>query len=146
MDCTLGDVKANLAKIAAMAANAKQQGANLVIFPELATTGYFIGDRIDKLAEPVPGPTTEALTNIAKQHDIWLITGMAEALGDEYYNTSVLVSPDGLVGAYRVKSRSLWTFAPPPSPWAGWGYAAMVVTSSSSVAPGAASSSLLMSR
>src|SRR5690554_6218096 len=80
MDCTLGDVKANLAKIAARPANAKQQDANLVIFPAQATPGYFIGDRIDKPAEPVPGPTTEALTHIAKQHDIWLITGMAEAL------------------------------------------------------------------
>lgn len=101
MDCTLGDVKANLAKIAAMTADAKKQGANLVIFPELATTGYFISDRIAELGEPIPGPTTKALTNIAKQHEIWLITGMAEAAEGKYFNTSVLISPDGPVGAYR---------------------------------------------
>src|SRR5690606_7051400 len=101
MDCTLGDVKANLAKIAAMTADAKQQGADLVIFPELATTGYFINDRIAELAEPLPGPTTEALTNITKQHDIWLITGMAEAAEGKYSNSATLVSTEGLVGAYR---------------------------------------------
>src|SRR5690606_20184225 len=69
MDCVVGDANANLAKIEDMAGQAKQQGAELVIFPELATTGYFISDRIAELAEPIPGPTTEALTDIAKRHD-----------------------------------------------------------------------------
>lgn len=101
IDCTLGDVTANLAKIARMTAFATKDGTKLIIFPELATTGYFISDRIDELAEPIPGPTTEALTKIAREHDIWLVVGMAEKADGKYYNVSVLVSPDGLVGSYR---------------------------------------------
>lgn len=101
MDCVVGDVAANLAKMSKMAADAKRQGADLVIFPELATTGYFISDRIAELAEPVPGPTTEALVKIANEHDIWIITGMAEVADDRYFNISVLVSPEGLEGSYR---------------------------------------------
>src|SRR5690606_29529502 len=101
MDCVVGDVDANLAKISDLVAEAKRQGAGLVIFPELATTGYFIADSIAELAEPVPGRTTDALAAIAARHDVWLVVGMAEAVGDRYYNVSVLVSPNGLEGTYR---------------------------------------------
>lgn len=101
MDCVVGDVEANLAKISEMAAAAKAQDADLIIFPELATTGYFISGRIAELAEPVPGPTTEKLTKIAEEHDIWIITGIAEAGDGQYFNSSVLVSPAGLEGSYR---------------------------------------------
>lgn len=101
IDCTLGDVPANLAKIAELSEQAAKNGTKLIIFPELATTGYFISDRIDELAEPIPGPTTEALTKIAKDNDIWIVTGMAEKADGKYYNVSVVVSPEGLVRNYR---------------------------------------------
>lgn len=102
MDCKLGDVAANLEKIRTLAEQARADGANLVIFPELATTGYFIADQLDTLAEPVPGPSTASLTNIASELDVWLVVGMAEAGEDgAYYNVSVLISPEGIVGKYR---------------------------------------------
>lgn len=102
MDCTLGDVDANLRKIRKLTKDAVDQGAGLVIFPELCTTGYFVADKLSQLAEPVPGPTTDTLVQIAKDHDAWLVVGMAEAGDDgKHYNVSVLVSPGGLVGCYR---------------------------------------------
>lgn len=101
MDCHVGDVAANLDKIAHQARIACGQGAKLVIFPELATTGYFISDRIEALAEPIPGATTEKLTEIARDHDVWLVVGVAEAADGAYFNSSVLVSPEGVMGTYR---------------------------------------------
>ena len=44
MDCVVGETEPNLNKIAHFAGLAKRLGAGLVIFPECATTGYFIGD------------------------------------------------------------------------------------------------------
>lgn len=119
MDCSVGDVSANLAKIDSLVAEAVRLEAELVIFPELATTGYFIADRINELAEPIPGPTTRALEEIAKEHGAWLIVGMAEASDDAVFNVSVLVSPDGLEGTYRkihLFDSEKRTFAPADEP------------------------------
>jgi len=101
MDCRVGDVGANLEKIGSLTRDAVADGANLVVFPELATTGYFIADQIDVLAEPIPGHVTDELIKIARKSDVWLVVGMAEALDGDYFNTSVLVSPKGLEGIYR---------------------------------------------
>ena len=54
MDCVLGDVEANLARIEAQAKEAVAKGADLVLFPECATTGYFVAERIADLAEADP--------------------------------------------------------------------------------------------
>ncbi len=101
MDCTFGDVAKNLEKIGSLVREAATQGADLVVFPELATTGYFIADRIAELAEPIPGPTTEELVCLAQESQTWLVVGMAEAADGKYFNSSVLISPAGLVGTYR---------------------------------------------
>ena len=101
IDCTLGDVAANLAKIDQFTRSAVEGGAGLVIFPELATTGYFIADRINELAEPIPGPTTDALAEVARAQGAWLVVGMAEARAGKHHNVSVLISPAGLEGVYR---------------------------------------------
>ena len=61
MDCVLGDVAANLERMDSLVGAAAAQGATVAVLPELATTGYFVGDRIDTLAETIPGPTTDAL-------------------------------------------------------------------------------------
>ena len=46
MDCVLGDVSANLERIERLTRVAHADGAQLVILPECATTGYFVGERV----------------------------------------------------------------------------------------------------
>jgi len=102
MDCVVGDVTANLTRAERFIAAAAAQGANFAILPELGTTGYFVGDKLKALAEPIPGPTTERLGALAAQHGLYVVAGMIEQGEDDLYNSSVLVSPRaGLIGKYR---------------------------------------------
>ena len=49
----------NLRKFEELILKAKQQEADLVIFPELSLTGYIVKDQIYELAETIPGPSTQ---------------------------------------------------------------------------------------
>ncbi|MEM0357574.1 MAG: carbon-nitrogen hydrolase family protein [Candidatus Bathyarchaeia archaeon] len=104
ISCQRGDKKANIQKIEAYTENARQQNADLVIFPELSLTGYVVRDELYELAEPVPGPSTAAIEKIAKQHGVYIVFGMpelSEKAQATLYNTAVLVGPKGFVGKYR---------------------------------------------
>lgn len=103
--------------------------ADLVLFPEMALTGYVQpepgegtpGDAFAN-AETVPGPSTNAFIEAAKTYDIYICYGMTEAdtryLGI-LYNTQVLVGPEGVVGKHR--KVSIETFG--KSDLARWGFA-----------------------
>jgi predicted amidohydrolase len=94
----------NLLKIEKLTREAKQQGADLAIFPELALTGYVVLDQIYELAETIPGPTTAKVEALAKQTDMHIIFGMpelSEKTQGTIFNTAVLVGPSGLIGKYR---------------------------------------------
>ena len=97
-----GDKPANLAKFEHYLAEAMRQGADLVVFPELALTGYACGDRFFDLAEPVPGPSSERLASAAKALGLYIVWGMPEeGLPGVLYNSAVLVGPEGHVGTWR---------------------------------------------
>lgn len=101
-----GDVTHNLEQIADTAARAAAAGAVLVVFPELATTGYMFADYDEALsyAEPLPGgPTSEALCVLCARLDIHIVVGMAELDPDTglLYNSAVLIGPSGHIGTYR---------------------------------------------
>jgi predicted amidohydrolase len=92
------DVGQNLAEIAALARKARAEGAELVVFPELALTG--LGDPATS-AQPIPGPATESLAKLAGELGLYLVCGLAERDGDLIYNSACLVSPDGDISVYR---------------------------------------------
>ena len=53
-------------------------------------------------AEPIPGPTTEAVAAVAKKHRMYVICPIREQAGDHQYNTAVLIDRGGKVaGSYR---------------------------------------------
>ena len=64
MDCATGEPEANLAAIARFAREAAARQADLAVFPECATTGYFLGERLADLAEAPDGPTARRLGGI----------------------------------------------------------------------------------
>ena len=103
MDCRLGRVNDNLAAVRAKLAAAAAGGAKLVVFPECVLAGYGFLSRaaVRDHAEPIPGPSTEALTTDCQRLGVWCVVGLFERAGDAVYNACALVGPDGLVGSYR---------------------------------------------
>lgn len=96
------DVAGNLARIGAMVRGAARDGARLVVVPETATTGYFIADRLDRLAEPEDGPSATALAALAGECGVYLAVGMAIVADGTYYDAQLVFSPEGKrVATYR---------------------------------------------
>ncbi|MFT3863825.1 MAG: nitrilase-related carbon-nitrogen hydrolase [Solirubrobacterales bacterium] len=99
-----GAVEANLAKLALAAAEAVERGAEIVVAPELCTTGYVFATREEamELADrPGSGGGVDALIELAARHSIHLVAGFAERVGSRCYNSCLLSGPDGLLGIYR---------------------------------------------
>jgi predicted amidohydrolase len=96
--------KENLKTIEELTFRAKEQAADLVIFPELCLTGYVVRDQLYELAEPIPGPATKKVEELAKKTGMHIIFGMPEVSGKTratMFNTAVFVGPKGLIGKYR---------------------------------------------
>ncbi|MCK5415433.1 MAG: carbon-nitrogen hydrolase family protein, partial [Thermoplasmata archaeon] len=115
-----GDVRWNISRSIELAARAGVQGADLVVLPELGTTGYYMFDRFRDLAEPLDGPTITIMTELASRWDFHVVVGLAErAQDDQVYDSAVLVGPRGVGGVYR--KTHLWdrerdVFAPGTDP------------------------------
>jgi predicted amidohydrolase len=101
MEARPGDVAANVAMIAAAAEKARRQNADILVAPELATTGYGAGDAIRDLAEPADGPQVAAIARIATENRIAVVAGFPERAGDRIYNSAALAAPDGRRAVYR---------------------------------------------
>jgi len=104
ISCQQADKATNLKKIRKLASKAKKLGADLVIFPELSLTGYVVRDEIFELAEKVPGLSTKAMEEIAKENQIHLVFGMpeiSERTEATLHNSAVLIGPEGFIGKYR---------------------------------------------
>lgn len=86
-------------------AAAQGQKINLAVLPELSTSGPIFNLRgAERLSEPIPGRISDILVEKAKEKDVFVVFGMAERDGnddDAFYNSSVLVGPDGVRGKYR---------------------------------------------
>ncbi|ELP65263.1 carbon-nitrogen family hydrolase [Streptomyces turgidiscabies] len=81
-----------------------ESGADLVVLPELWTTGAFAYERFATEAEPLDGPTYEAMAKAASDAGVWLHAGSIPERDPEgpLYNTSLVFSPAGdLAAVYR---------------------------------------------
>ena len=101
-----GDAEANLAVIETRVAEAAKRGAKLVLLQELHNGAYFCQHESVAefdLAEPIPGPSTERLGKLAKQHGVVLVSSLFERrAAGLYHNTAVVFEKDGSVlGKYR---------------------------------------------
>lgn len=95
----------NIARLLQLVEEVAQNGARLIAIPEMGTTGYcwYNREEVAPFVEPVPGPTTERFGEISKKYNCWIVVGMPEVdpQTDIYYNSAVLVGPDGVVGVHR---------------------------------------------
>jgi 5-aminopentanamidase len=106
--CAVGDKEANLSAIERLSREAARLGAQLVCFPELGTTG-FAGALLNDLAEPIPGPTTQRLGEIAGRYGLSLVAGLPEVdpSTGRLHNSCVLITPEGTLAA-RYRKRCLY--------------------------------------
>jgi N-carbamoylputrescine amidase len=104
--CMTADPQANLEKAISRIREAAGRGATLICLPELFRTLY-IGQREDhdlfNLAEPVPGPSTEALGKVARELGVVIVASLFERRAPGlYHNTAAILDADGKVaGIYR---------------------------------------------
>jgi N-carbamoylputrescine amidase len=100
------DPAANLARTIEAIREAAKRGAQIVCLEELFRSQYFCreenADRFD-LAEPIPGPTTEALSKLARDLGVVIVASLFERrAAGLYHNTAAVLDADGaLLGLYR---------------------------------------------
>lgn len=96
-----GEVPHNVARAVDLV---RQTRADLLVLPEFFNTGYLFTDKdeVAALSEPVPdGYTTRALSAVSSETDTLIVAGIPERAGELFYNTAVLVTPQGQVHRYR---------------------------------------------
>jgi omega-amidase len=101
MDIKKGNPRQNWGKIQQMSQAAKQQGGQIVIFPELCDAGYALKQAKD-IASALNGGLFAQLAALSKQLGIYITGSMLEKRGLGVANCAPMISPDrGVLGAYR---------------------------------------------
>lgn len=94
------DIPGNLDKIKSMTIQAAEKGANIIVFGEYALENK-------DAPEPVPGPSSLAIAEIAKKYGVYVVYGLVEenvnAGPDDYpaYDSAAIIGPKGIIGVYR---------------------------------------------
>jgi predicted amidohydrolase len=103
MNPRIQDREGNRAVILQRLREAAEQGAELIVFPECALSGYVFDSAKAALpaAETVPGETTEAVAQVCRERSVFAIVGLLERDGATLYNSAFVVGPEGVVGNYR---------------------------------------------
>lgn len=116
----LYDRDGNLEALATDIERAFQNGARLVVTPEMALTGYQYKDREDiaPFVDTIPGTATQCLAKLARQYHSYIVTALPEkdAYTGIFYNSAVLIGPEGVIGTYRKMHQ--WEAE---ERWAAWG-------------------------
>ncbi|MTI85529.1 MAG: nitrilase [Firmicutes bacterium] len=101
MESRFGRVEDNLAKMSKFISEAAEQGAEIICFPELCIHGYQ-RENVHRVAETVPGDSSRAVSDMARETSLTVLAGMAEESGlDKPYNTHLVAGPDGSLQKYR---------------------------------------------
>ena len=108
--CTLGDLSANLRLLRDFAERGKAAGAEWVVFPEMADTGYAMQVIREQAASWSEGAVPE-LQKIARTLSITIISGVSEREDDLIYNSQAVIDSTGAIVA---KYRKTHLFAPAP--------------------------------
>jgi predicted amidohydrolase len=94
----LGEAEENLVKMSETIGRiASQQRVDLIVFPELITSGYELGVRFTELAQRIPGPAVNLIAQRANEYGVYIAFGMVtkEKVESVIYNSAIMVGPDG---------------------------------------------------
>ena len=104
MNVLFAQVDKNLNAMKQHYKRARQNGAELVVFPECATTGYCFESAVEAypLAESIPGPATEYFASVCRDYGGVAVFGMLEEAPEQsVYNAAAIVGAGGLIASYR---------------------------------------------
>jgi 5-aminopentanamidase len=120
----IGDVDRNRRRLLEEIAAAAAAGARIIVFPELATSGYVFASKEEarSLAEPADGPTVQAVAALTRELDVVAVLGLPEiGPAGSLHNSAVVVDRDGLRAIYRKthlwdRETSMFTAGSEPPP------------------------------
>ena len=103
MDCHIGEPDYNRNYIVDRIVDAAANGAELIVFPEAAITGYCFGSLSEALpfAEPLDGRSATSIAEACRKAGAFAVAGFIESEGSSFYNSAMLVGPSGIIGSYR---------------------------------------------
>jgi predicted amidohydrolase len=99
----LGARARNVDRLIERLGEAAAGGADLVVFPECALSGYLVTDidELERAAEPIPGRATLRISEACTRFQVHAVLGIVEQGANAIYNSAVLLGPSGLIGRYR---------------------------------------------
>lgn len=123
----MGRTGENVSNITKLVRQAAAGGAKIVVLPECAVQGYLDPETwtswsseegskmgVREVAEPIPGPITKQFAQLAEELKLYLCVGLIEKGTNGFYNSQVLLAPNGTMVAHHRK-KCLWT--PGDSNW-----------------------------
>lgn len=100
-----GDTAYNLQRTLAAIADCAAD-SDLLVFPETQLMGFPSADTVAEVAEPLNGPSLQAVQRALRERGVAAVLGLAEADAGNFYNTTVLLTPEGV--ALRYRKTHLW--------------------------------------
>lgn len=99
-----GNKNKNFRKIREFLKKGADLEADLLVLPEMCSTGYVLRSReeLESLSENIPsGPTTRILIEAASEWHMYIVAGLPEKSGELFFNSAILVGPEGFIALYR---------------------------------------------
>jgi predicted amidohydrolase len=101
IDCRLGDVAANLASYEHELREAKGRGIDLLVFPELSLTGYFLKDMVSTVALDAASPVLKRLRELSRETVAFVAGAVEETAEYRFYNAAMLFDGGELRHVHR---------------------------------------------
>jgi N-carbamoylputrescine amidase len=111
--CIDGDVSGNMRRVEHALEEAASEHAQIACFPETVMLGW-VNPIAHERAEPIPGPRTEHLAELARKHELMICIGLAEKADDALHDSVVLIGSDGAILARHRKINILTELMDPP--------------------------------
>lgn len=100
MALTDGQTAPNLTRVLAAIADCPS-GTDLIVFPETTLMGFPTADEVAQVAESIDGPAMSAVQQAVRDRGVAVVIGFAECRDGRFFNTTVLMAPEGIVLVYR---------------------------------------------
>jgi predicted amidohydrolase len=111
--CLDGAKEGNFARIEHAMQEARDQGADLIVFPECSLLGWVNPDA-HRLACPIPGPDSDRLGALARKYHLYVAVGLAEKDGDRLFDSAILLDDEGNILLKHRKLNILTSLMDPP--------------------------------
>jgi len=101
MRSAIGKKAENLSRMEFLVREAARNGAQAICFPELNVSGYNLRRNQEEIAEAIPGPSSEAVWQMAQKNEVLILAGLAEKKEAGVFISHLAAGPGGIQGVYR---------------------------------------------